>query len=280
MANADIWMPLYIGDYLAATTHLSATESGGYLHLLMHQWKNGKLPDNSESLRRIARIEIDAWSNAWAMLESFFDHAQGFPVQMRLEEIRAEWLHKKESATEKAEKAAAARWSKSTSDASSIPQAMPHPCPSSSSSPTPKKEQKPKQPQAAFALPVGIDRSAWDGYEEMRKKKRCALTDHGRDLCLKKLESLKRAGHDPTEVLNQSTMHGWQGLFEVKGASNGTNRDTLGNRKADAASTALSRAQARIIEADRDDGSISPHVPEPGGGDGRDSLGRILEATL
>ncbi len=132
MADADIWMPLYIGDYLAATAHLGATESGAYLHLLMHQWKNGRLPSDVEGLRRIAKVDKDAWSIAWALLESFFDHAQGFPVQMRMEEIREEWKAKQMKAKEKAEKAAAARWGK---DAPSIPQAIPKQCPSSSSSP-------------------------------------------------------------------------------------------------------------------------------------------------
>lgn len=133
-SKPDIWMPLYIGDYLAATAHLDALESGAYLHLLMHQWKNEKLPADSDGLRRIAKVDKDAWSNAWVLLEPFFDHAKGFPVQLRLEEIREEWKGKQLKAQEKAKAAAEARWHK---DAPSITQAMPQPCPSSSPSPSP-----------------------------------------------------------------------------------------------------------------------------------------------
>ena len=138
----DIWMPLYIGDYLAATAHLDAQESGAYLHLLMHSWKNGSLPSEPEALRRICRISADAWSNAWAVLKPFFDFAEdGTPSQGRLEKIRGEWSGKKEKATEKAHKAAEARWSR---DASSNAQAMHKPCPSPSPTPTnTKQNQKP-----------------------------------------------------------------------------------------------------------------------------------------
>jgi uncharacterized protein YdaU (DUF1376 family) len=141
----DIWMPLYIGDYLAATPHLSAEESGAYLHLLMHQWKNGSLPADSEALRRIARVEKDAWSNAWAMLEPFFDIANSMPTQMNLERIREEWNTKKASASGKARAAAGKRWEK---DAPSMAQAMPQPCPSSSPSSSSSQEPNPVPPEA------------------------------------------------------------------------------------------------------------------------------------
>jgi uncharacterized protein YdaU (DUF1376 family) len=66
------WMPLYVADYLADTAHLNATESGAYLHLIMHYWLNGGLPDCDRQLSRIARMTARQWVAARDTLRSFF----------------------------------------------------------------------------------------------------------------------------------------------------------------------------------------------------------------
>lgn len=66
------WMPLYIGDYLADTGHLSATEHGAYLLLLMHQWQTGTLPADDVSLCRIARVHPPHWPRIRERLAPFF----------------------------------------------------------------------------------------------------------------------------------------------------------------------------------------------------------------
>lgn len=90
-----------------------------------------------------------------------------------------------------------------------------------------KGEEKPSALALVFALPEWIDRQAWDGYEEMRRKKRVPLTDHARNLCVKKLNEFRQRGHEPAAVLNESAMNGWQGLFEPKGGSNGASGNYL-----------------------------------------------------
>lgn len=52
-------MPLYIGDYLRDTTHLSAEEHGVYLLLIMTYWIKGPLPDNDKFLSAIAKLPQD-----------------------------------------------------------------------------------------------------------------------------------------------------------------------------------------------------------------------------
>lgn len=67
------WMPLYPGDYLADTAHLSAAESGAYLHLIMHYWLKGGLPDDDAQLARIARMTPAEWQEARPVVEAFFN---------------------------------------------------------------------------------------------------------------------------------------------------------------------------------------------------------------
>ncbi len=66
------WMPLYVGDYLADTTHLRAAEHGAYLNLIMHYWMRGGLPQDDVALARIARMTLREWNKARPIIEPFF----------------------------------------------------------------------------------------------------------------------------------------------------------------------------------------------------------------
>lgn len=88
--STDNWMPLWIGDYLADTMHLSATEHGAYLLLLMHAWRSGPLPNDDRQLASIARVEMRVWSrNVGAAVKAFFAVGEdGRLYQKRLEAER------------------------------------------------------------------------------------------------------------------------------------------------------------------------------------------------
>lgn len=68
-----IWMPLYIADYLSDTAHLTTLQHGAYLLLIMHYWIKGKLPDNEDVIRRIARMDRRQWADHRDMMASLFE---------------------------------------------------------------------------------------------------------------------------------------------------------------------------------------------------------------
>jgi uncharacterized protein YdaU (DUF1376 family) len=73
-------MPLYVGDYLADTSHLTTAEHGAYILLICHYWRNEGLPDKDEQRRRISKMTVEEWAASRDTIAEFFD---------------ADWKHKR-----------------------------------------------------------------------------------------------------------------------------------------------------------------------------------------
>lgn len=94
-----MFMPLWIGDYLADTTELSAEEHGAYLLLLFTAWRRGgRLPTDQEQLRRAARVGERRWQKVWGMIARFFTADGDALVQARLTEELAKAQAKRAAA--------------------------------------------------------------------------------------------------------------------------------------------------------------------------------------
>ena len=161
----DIFMPLFLGDFLKHVGRLQRDDIGSYLLILMDYWVNGA--PHEQDIATIARCPQKAWPEIRRKLAPFFHIDGGVWRQKRVEEE----LGKAVGRMEKAQKAADARWNgdapsiprsrkkKPKADARSIAQAspehMPQPCYSHTPGITPAvSQQGGNPPRNAPPLPA------------------------------------------------------------------------------------------------------------------------------
>jgi uncharacterized protein YdaU (DUF1376 family) len=104
------WMPLHIDDYITDTDHLTATEHGAYLLLIMKYWRDGGLPSDEGMIRRYAKMTLEQWTESRDVIAAFFDDG------WRHGRIDAE-LSKADEIIEKRRSAASSRHHKPKPDA-------------------------------------------------------------------------------------------------------------------------------------------------------------------
>ncbi len=89
----------------------------------------------------------------------------------------------------------------------------------------PSREARARKPVSTFVLPSDIPETEWEAYDEMRRKGRASKswTDRARQIAVNELRKLAEAGHPPGDVLNQSTLNGWAGVYPLKDWNNAGN---------------------------------------------------------
>src|ERR1700730_18272561 len=100
-------MPVFIGDYLADTMHLSTEQHGAYLLLLFHLWRRGTLQDDDGALAQITGLSKNGWSQARQVLSEFLEIHDGLWRQGRVERERLRVTAKQLSNSKQAKLAAA-----------------------------------------------------------------------------------------------------------------------------------------------------------------------------
>lgn len=81
------YMPMYWGDYLGDTAHLSAIEHGGYLLLIAHYWRTGELPQTDAQIARVARMTMKEWRKHGATILAFFPDGKNPRLDRELSKI-------------------------------------------------------------------------------------------------------------------------------------------------------------------------------------------------
>ncbi len=85
-----------------------------------------------------------------------------------------------------------------------------------------------------FVLPEWIDKVTWESFLDVRKRKRAPNTPHALNLIIRELEKFRQADMDPKEIINQSTMRGWTGVFPLReqtGGNGNVNTSGTGSRR-------------------------------------------------
>lgn len=139
MARYNQFIPLYIGDYLRDTAHLTPQRHGIYLLLIFHYWTNESLPKTESELQIITRcFSASAKKDLKYIMSEFFDDDM---KHSRIEKSLAESRNKYETACRKQAASVAARMHKTSEKGlpsklpSKLPSGLPTSCkPYSSSS--------------------------------------------------------------------------------------------------------------------------------------------------
>jgi len=122
VSRPDAWMPLYIGDYLSDTGHLTPEQHGAYLLLLMAAWtRGGVLPDDDRILARLASCSTWDWKRLRPSIQTFFETDGKLWRNSRLSRQLLDAQTRRKRAEDRAKVAAEKRWENNeTPNASSM----------------------------------------------------------------------------------------------------------------------------------------------------------------
>lgn len=210
----------HIGDYAAATAHLSLVEDAVYSRMLRRYYlQESPLPCDWNQVARLVGAKAgDELKAVQDVLAEFFTLADDGWHQKRADEDIARFRVK----AAKARASANARWDK--------PNVKPECERNANASEThngrnalqtpdtrhQKKEQK-KGGKPPVELPDWLPADVWQDWHDYRNARK-GWTRRARELSLQTLADLYRAGNDPRAVVNRSIERGWTGLFPAKAA--------------------------------------------------------------
>ena len=207
------YLALYTGDYLRDTQHLSMSEHGALLKLLMFCWdQRGPAPLDERKLMGVCNArstdEIEAMRRV--LCEFFICMPDGhYNKRMQREIERAESIsHARSDAGRKGYEARAKHLpSKSQAIAKQV-HLPPPPPPSLTPSPSPTPERQ-GQKTTSPSAPSDVSPQVWGDWQSLRKAKRAAVTATAIAGIRKEAESI---GMSLEDALSMCCERGWTGF--------------------------------------------------------------------
>lgn len=112
-ARPDTWMPVFIGDYLSDTMHLTRDQHGGYILLIFAYWRRGgPLPDDDNYLAAIVKATPAEWRRLRPVLAAFFHIGEGRWHHKRINTELTGATSRTEERSRAGSNGAAKRWQK------------------------------------------------------------------------------------------------------------------------------------------------------------------------
>jgi uncharacterized protein YdaU (DUF1376 family) len=214
---------LYAADFYMDTVGWTCEEIGVYFRLLMAEWVNGELPNDELRLAKTCQMSVKKFHHNFKNVSpKFIQNGRGYLINPRLEATREKQNKYIESQINRANK----RWDRVDAVAypPALPTHMPKPCSSTSSSTSINKDK-----HKDIVIPTWIKKETWDAFLEIRKSKGAKNTDIAIKLLISKIGKLRADGHDVDDVLKESIMNGWKGVFPLKtGGKDGRGNDSKG----------------------------------------------------
>jgi uncharacterized protein YdaU (DUF1376 family) len=147
------YIPLYVGDYLADTTHLTRSEHGAYLLLLMAMWRaGGRLPSDDGRLARLAMCSPDEWADMRSVILEFFKRRGGHIYSPRLQKELAKYENRIERAKKGGKCSAAKKANKNNEELSILVERKPN---------QPEPEPEPDIYITIIDAPAPVDPNDW-----------------------------------------------------------------------------------------------------------------------
>ena len=245
------FLPLFTGDYLRDTRHLTPQRHGVYLLALMYCWDskapmpldeqecagicNCRSADEVDALRYVLSKYFIRMDDGWynKRIQKEIERGQNISAARsaagrRGYEAKAKRLPVDNSAQPVDNSAAPVdNFKQLPSNCQAIAEQVSGNCQAIASTPTTttttttkttteKIKTNARAAPALVVLPDWIPADAWAAYAEHRKASKKPLTQAGASLAIRKLGEFRTQGFSPQLVLETAVMNGWTGLYAPK----------------------------------------------------------------